>query len=41
MQGLQVTGHFLLHHLAPGVGASALPEARRRFVDALARQSRP
>ena len=41
MQGLQVTGHFLLHHLAPGVGASALPEARLRFVDALARQSRP
>ena len=41
MQGLQVTGHFLLHHLAQGVGASTLPEARLRFVDALARQSRP
>jgi DNA repair protein RecO (recombination protein O) len=38
MQGLQVTGHFLLHHLAPGLGASALPDARLRFVDALARR---
>ena len=38
MQGLQVTGHFLLHHLSPGLGASALPDARLRFVDALARR---
>ena len=35
-QGLAVTGHFLEHSLAPGLGDRPLPEARRRLVEALA-----
>lgn len=37
--GLAVTGHFLEHGLARDLGNRPLPEARRRFVEALARQS--
>lgn len=37
---LGTTGHFLLHHLAPGLGADHLPEARARFVDLLTRAGR-
>lgn len=38
--GLAVTGHFLTDHLAPALGAAALPPARQRFVDRLHRQGR-
>jgi DNA repair protein RecO (recombination protein O) len=34
---LGTTGHFLHHHLAPQLGDRPVPEARRRFVDLLAR----
>lgn len=37
-QGLRLTGHFLEHHLAHDLGTRPLPEARRRFVQMLARQ---
>lgn len=37
MQGLRVTGHFLEHRLAHDLHRT-LPEARRRFVELLARQ---
>lgn len=37
-QGLSLTGHFLEHHLAHDLGTRPLPEARRRFVQMLARQ---
>jgi DNA repair protein RecO (recombination protein O) len=36
---LGTTGHFLHHHLAPHLGDRAVPEARRRFVDLLARRA--
>lgn len=36
--GLAVTGHFLEHRLAPDLGNRPLPEARRRFVQMIARQ---
>ncbi|WP_299551929.1 DNA repair protein RecO [uncultured Tateyamaria sp.] len=36
-QGLETTGYFLAHHLAPDRGSKPLPEARARFVDALNR----
>lgn len=32
LQGLDVTGHFLRHHLAPHLGDRPLPDARARFV---------
>ncbi|GHD98376.1 DNA repair protein RecO [Defluviimonas sp. 20V17] len=38
-EGLAVTGHFLAHRLAVALGKQALPEARQRLVDLLARQS--
>ncbi|MEX0369839.1 MAG: DNA repair protein RecO, partial [Tateyamaria sp.] len=37
LQGLQTTGYFLTHHLAPDLGSKPLPEARARFVDAFSR----
>ncbi|HAW46066.1 MAG TPA: DNA repair protein RecO [Roseovarius sp.] len=33
VQGLDVTGHFLRHHLAPHLGDKPLPDARSRLVD--------
>ncbi|APX12602.1 DNA repair protein RecO [Tateyamaria omphalii] len=36
-QGLETTGYFLAHHLAPDLGSRPLPEARARFVDAFSR----
>ncbi|MBY5934504.1 DNA repair protein RecO [Tateyamaria omphalii] len=36
-QGLETTGYFLTHHLAPDLGSKPLPEARARFVDAFSR----
>ena len=38
--GLRTTGHFLEHRVAPALGDRALPEARRRLVEALARAAR-
>lgn len=32
LQGLEVTGHFLHHHLAPHLGDRPLPDARARFL---------
>lgn len=37
LQGLTTTGHFLAHHLAPDLGDRAVPGARQRLLDALAR----
>lgn len=39
MAALTTTGHFLEHRLAPDLGERPLPEARRRFVEALARRA--
>lgn len=36
--GLQTTGYFLAHHLAPSLGDRPLPAARARLADLLARQ---
>ena len=36
-QGLETTGYFLAHHLAPDLSSKPLPEARARFVDAFSR----
>jgi DNA repair protein RecO (recombination protein O) len=36
---LGTTGHFLHHHLAPHLGDRPVPEARRRFVELLARRA--
>jgi DNA repair protein RecO (recombination protein O) len=33
VQGFDVTGHFLRHHLAPHLGDKPLPDARSRLVD--------
>ncbi len=33
VQGLDITGHFLRHHLAPHLGDKPLPDARSRLVD--------
>ncbi len=38
VEGLRTTGHFLETRLARSLGDRALPEARQRFVDHLARQ---
>lgn len=38
-EGLALTGYFLANRLAPELGKQALPEARQRLVDLLARQS--
>lgn len=38
-QGLTVTGYFLQHRLARDLGGRALPQARARLVEALARAS--
>ena len=32
VQGLDITGHFLRHHLAPHLGERPLPDARARLV---------
>ena len=37
LQGLRVTGHFLVHHLGPSLGDKPLPPARQRFIDVLGR----
>ncbi len=37
LEGLQTTGFFLTHRLAPQMGDRPLPEARQRLLDALAR----
>ncbi|MEX0277574.1 MAG: DNA repair protein RecO [Ruegeria sp.] len=37
-QGLQTTGYFLEHHLAPSLGHNPLPEARARFVEKFIRR---
>lgn len=36
-EALQVTGHFLEHHVAGGLGGRPLPDARARFVERLRR----
>ena len=36
-QGLETTGYFLNHHLAPDLGNRPIPDARARFVDAFIR----
>lgn len=33
VKALEVTGHFLRHHLAPELGHKPLPEARERFAE--------
>ncbi len=38
LTGLHTTGHFLAHRLAPELGDRALPVARQRLVDLLARE---
>jgi DNA repair protein RecO (recombination protein O) len=38
-QGLDVTGHFLRHHLAPHLGSRSLPDARARFVERFTRRA--
>lgn len=38
-EALRVTGYFLSHHLAHDLGNRPLPEARQRFLDALARRA--
>ncbi len=35
--GLEITGHFLTHHLAPALGNRPLPPARERFAARLKR----
>ncbi|MET4128485.1 DNA repair protein RecO [Roseovarius sp. MBR-6] len=40
-QGLDVTGHFLRHHLAPHLGNRSLPDARARFVERFTRRAVP
>jgi DNA repair protein RecO (recombination protein O) len=40
VEGLRTTGYFLETRLAPALGDRPLPEARRRLVDAFARQVR-
>jgi DNA repair protein RecO (recombination protein O) len=39
LQGLEVTGHFLRHHLAPHLGERPLPDARARLVGWLEAQA--
>jgi DNA repair protein RecO (recombination protein O) len=39
VQGFHVTGHFLMHHLAPQMGNKPLPDARARFVARFAAQT--
>ena len=36
--GLQTTGYFLAHRVAPSLGHNPLPEARARFVDQFTRR---
>jgi DNA repair protein RecO (recombination protein O) len=38
VQGLAVTGHFLLRELTPMLGGRSLPDARARLVELLARR---
>ncbi len=38
-EALGVTGYFLSNHMAADMGNAPLPEARHRFVDALARRA--
>jgi len=39
LAGLRTTGHFLSDHLAPSLGDRAVPSARQRLVDLIARQA--
>jgi len=39
VQGLEVTGHFLRHHLAPHLGERPLPDARARLLARIAAQA--
>ncbi len=39
LEGLSVTGHFLMHHVAPELGHKPLPDARARFVDRFERRA--
>lgn len=39
LTALQTTGHFLHAHIAPALGDRAIPEARGRLLDVLARQA--
>ncbi len=39
LAGLRTTGHFLTEHLAPSLGDRALPSARQRLVDLIARRA--
>jgi DNA repair protein RecO (recombination protein O) len=39
LSGLRTTGHFLSEHLAPSLGDRALPSARQRLIDLIARQA--
>ena len=39
VQGLDVTGHFLRHHLAPQLGERPLPDARARLVSVVTARS--
>lgn len=38
LQGLETTGHFLAHHVAPALGEKPLPPARDRLIDVLRRR---
>jgi len=38
LQGFDLTGYFLKHHMAPQVAGKPLPEARQRFIDLVARR---
>lgn len=39
LEGFQLTGYFLEHHLAKSFGDKPLPESRARFLDLLKRQT--
>jgi len=41
VQGLEVTGHFLRHHLAPHLGERPLPDARARLVSVVTARAAP
>lgn len=39
VDALTVTGHFLMHHVAPELGHKPLPDARARFIERLTRRA--
>lgn len=39
LTALNVTGHFLAHHVAPELGNKPLPDARGRFIERLERRA--